>query len=145
VTTTTVDPTKAAILAAYRAEWADVIAVDTVFPVHPQDPRLAQHAMGKQLTAIQQALTRLNVMSHYEKGQTELSPTVASIDGATATVRDCIFDHSVEVDSKTSSSVESANIGHTLDLFTMTKVGEKWYVSDSTVQGSGKSGDACVP
>ncbi len=52
-TTTTVDPTKAAILAAYRAEWADVIAVSGKYPINPHDPRLSLHATGTQLTAAQ--------------------------------------------------------------------------------------------
>ncbi|MDQ6947619.1 MAG: hypothetical protein M3256_15455, partial [Actinomycetota bacterium] len=77
------------------------------------------------------------------KGATELSPVVTSVAGDSATVRDCIFDHSVEVDHKTNSPVELPNLGHTLDIFTMTRVAGKWYVSDSTVVGSGKAADAC--
>jgi hypothetical protein len=145
VTTTTLDPTKSAILAAYRAEWADVLAVDTVFPVRPLDPRLASHASGKQLLAVRQALTQLSVMSHYERGSTEFAPVVTSIAGDTATVRDCIFDQSVEVDYRTNLPVETPNIGHTLDSFTLTRINGQWFVTDSTVIGSGKTGDACTP
>jgi hypothetical protein len=144
VTTTTVDATKAAILAAYRAEWADVIAVDTVYPVRPLDPRLKAHATGKQLLAIQQALTKLRLLNHYERGTTDLSPVITAIDGDSATIHDCILDHSVEIDFESNSPVEKPNVGHTLDMYTMTRLSGLWYVSDSIVLGSGKSGDACT-
>ncbi len=77
VTTTTLDPTKAAILAAYRASWADYIAVAHNFPVKPLDPRLAQHDTGKRTTSvISKALTQLNLMGHYNVGTTDLAPVV---------------------------------------------------------------------
>ena len=143
--TTTVDPTTAAILAAYRAHWDDVIAVDTVFPVRPQDPRIANHAIGKQLTSERDALTHLSVVGHFERGLTEFSPTVTSIAADTATVSDCIFDHSVEVDEHTNLPIEPEDIGHTLDNFTLTRINGVWFVADSMVVKSGKTGDACTP
>jgi hypothetical protein len=145
VTTTTVDPTDAAILAAYIEHWNDVIAVDTVYPVAPLDPRIGDHAIGKQLTGERMALTHLSVLGHFERGTTEFHPVVTSIDGSTARISDCLLDHSVEVDHKTDLPVESPDIGHTLDDFTMTRFNGAWFVSDSTVIGSGKGGDACTP
>jgi len=143
-TSTTVDATTGAILTAYRAEWADVIAVDTVYPVRPLDSRLKAHATGKQLLAVQQALTKLSLIRHYERGATDLSPVVTAVDGDSATVQDCIFDHSVEIDFVSNSPVEKPNLGHTLELYKMTRLNRLWYVSDSMVLGSGKSGDACT-
>ncbi|MDQ6949658.1 MAG: hypothetical protein M3256_26275 [Actinomycetota bacterium] len=145
VTTTTLDPTSAAILAAYRAHWDDVIAVDTVFPVLPLDPRIGNHAIGKQLTSERAALAHLNLVGHYEKGSTEFSPVITSISGDIATLSDCILDHAVEYDKRTDMPVEAADVGHTLDIFTLNRVKGVWYVSDSTVIKSGKTGDACAP
>jgi hypothetical protein len=144
-TTTTVDPTKAAILAAYRAHWDDVIGVAETVPIKPLDPRLAEHTTGKQLLSEQQALTRLSVLGHYNQGSTDLSPTVTAVSGDSATVTDCIFDHSIEMDFRTKTAVEAPDIGHTLDVFVLTRVNGSWFVSDSTVMKSGKTGDECTP
>ncbi len=144
-TSTTVDPTRAAILAAYRAHWDDVIAVDTVFPVRPLDPRIGDHVVGKQLTSERAALSHLAGSNHFLKGVTEFSPTITMIAIDNATVTDCLFDHSVEVDFETNMPVESPDIGHTLDVFVMTRVNAAWYVSDSSVLKAGKTGDACTP
>jgi hypothetical protein len=145
VTTTTVDPTKAAILAAYRAHWDDVIAVDTVFPIRALDPRIGNHVMGKQLTSERAALTRLDLVGHFERGATEFAPTVTAITGNIATVSDCLFDHSVEVDYQTNMPVENPDVGRTLDIFTLMLVNGSWLVADSMVIKSGKTGDACTP
>jgi hypothetical protein len=144
-TSTTIDTTRAAILAAYRAEWSEFIAVAETFPVNPLDPRLAIHSIGNQLTAERKALTRLSVLGHVNRGPTDLAPVVSTVSASGATVTDCIMDHSVEVDHRTNSPVEPANIGHTLDQFTMTNVDGNWLVSNSMVLGSGKTKDACVP
>jgi hypothetical protein len=144
-TTTTVDPTKAAILESYRAEWADFLAVADSFPVRPLDMRLEAHATGNQLHSVRQALTRLSLQNHYDQGPTVLSPVVIAVDTDAATVLDCIFDQSVEMDSRTKAPVERPNAGHTLDRFAMSRVNGKWYVSDSTIVRSGRTEDACVP
>lgn len=144
-TTTTVDPTKAAILAAYHASWDDFIAVSGTYPVRPLDPRLAAHDTGKQLIGVQKDLTRLMVLRHYDQGTTELHPIVTSISGDTAIVMDCDFDHSVEVDGATNAAVEQAAKGHSLLRFTMTRVNGVWFVADSTILKDGKTGDACTP
>jgi hypothetical protein len=144
-TTTTIDPTKAAILAAYRAGWADYIAVAETYPVQPLDPRLSAHSIGKELAAARKALARLSVINHFNRGPTDLSPVVEAVDGDSATVRDCILDHSVEVDAGTNTPVEQPDVGHTRNVFTMTKVNGAWYVSDSTITVSGRTVDACQP
>jgi hypothetical protein len=143
-TTTTVDATKAAILAAYRAEWADYDAVDT-FPINPLDPRLSLHATGKQLITDRQALTRLSLLGHYDRGAVDLAPVVTDMDGDTATIMDCLFDHSEEVDGRTGVPQEAPNAGHTLDRFSMAEIDGAWYVSDSTIIKSGKLVDTCTP
>jgi hypothetical protein len=145
VTTTTLDPTKAAILAAYRASWADYIAVAETFPVKPLDPRLAQHDTGTELTGDRKALTQLSVLGHYNVGPTDLAPVVTSSTGNSAVVSDCVFDHSFEVDARTKSPVEQPDVGHTLYRFEMSRINDTWYVSDSTMLKSGKTEDACSP
>jgi hypothetical protein len=145
VTTTTLDPTKSAILAAYRASWADYIAVAETFPVKPLDPRLAEHDTGTELTGDRKALTELNVLGHYNVGTTDLAPVVTSTSGESAVVTDCVFDHSYEVDARTKSAVEQPDVGHTLYRFEMTRINDKWYVSDSMMLKSGKTEEACSP
>ena len=112
--------------------------------VTPQDPRLAAHATGKQLTFERQVLTQLSVSGHYERGTVEFNPIVTGISGDTATIMDCDFDHSVEVDAA-GNPVEQPNVGHTLLKFTMARLNGTWYVSDSTIIRSGKTEDACAP
>jgi hypothetical protein len=145
VTTTTLDPTKSAILAAYRASWADYVAVSHSFPVKPLDPRLALHDTGNELTADRKALTQLSVQGHLNVGQTDLEPVVTSVSGDSAVITDCLFDHSYEVDAVTNKPVEQPNVGHTLDHFEMARIDGKWYVADSTILKSGKTEDACAP
>ena len=144
-TTTTLDPTRAAILAAYRAGWADVIAVGTRYPINPLDPRLALHTTGKQLLSEQQALTRINLNAHYEMGSLDLNPIVTSVSGDSATIMECDFDHSVEIDAHTGKAVDKPDVGHTLLRFTMTRINGEWFVSDSTTLASGKTINACTP
>lgn len=145
VTTTTLDPTKAAILTAYRAEWADYTAIAEAYPVNPFNPRLPMHATGKELSAARDALAQLNVHDHYNVGLTDLAPIVTSISGNSAVIMDCIFDHSYEVDAQTRKPVEQPDVGHGLYTFKMTRLGEAWYVSDSTMLISGKTEDGCSP
>jgi hypothetical protein len=142
--TTTVDPTTVAILAAYRAEWADFLAVAETFPVQPLDPRLAAHATGKQLTNIREFLTTLNLKGHYGVGSVDLAPSVTSMNGDTATVTDCFFDHTVETDGRTHTAIEQPDAGHTLGKATLTLVAGSWLVSDTVTISPGKAQDACT-
>jgi hypothetical protein len=145
VTTTTLDPTRAAILAAYRAHWDDVLAVSSKFPINPLDARLALHTTGKQLSSEEDALTQVNLKAHYEMGTLELNPVVTAVTENAATIMECAFDHSVEVDAHTKLPVEQPDVGHSLLRFTMTKVNESWFVSDSTILKPGRTMDACTP
>jgi hypothetical protein len=144
-TTTTLDPTKAAVLAAYRAAWTDFLAVASTFPVRPLDPRLAQHESGAEFRHDQQSLTVLSAKGHYSKGGVDLAPIVVSFVDDSATVMDCLFDHSVEMDAKTHSPVSSPDVGHTSDRFTLTRANGRWFVSDSTILDPGTRRDACTP
>lgn len=145
VTTTTVDATKAAILAAYRASWADYVAVSHNFPVKPLDPRLAQHDTGNELVGVRKALTQLNLSGHYNVGTTDLTPVVTSVSGDSAVISDCVFDHSYEVDAATKKATEQPDVGHSLDHFSMARIDGTWFVSDSTILKSGATEDACSP
>jgi uncharacterized protein YchJ len=134
-----------AILAAYRADWADFEAVAESFPIRTQDPSIGAHATGKHLDAEREALSRLSVIKHYQRGLTDLAPVVTSIIGDTATLTDCLFNHSVEVDYQTNAAVAPSDVGHSRQQFILVKVEGAWYVSDSTTVASGKTGDACKP
>jgi hypothetical protein len=139
------DPTKVAILAAYRADWADFTAVAASFPIRARDPSISAHASGKHLEAERQALARLSTLKHYRRGLTDLAPVVTSIIGDTATLTDCLFNRAVEVDYQTNAPVEQPDVGHSRQQFTLVKVDGAWNVSDSTTVASGKTRDACKP
>jgi hypothetical protein len=88
--------------------------------------------------------TRLSLAGHYEQGAVEFNPIVTVVGGDTATVQDCDFDHSVEVDAA-GTPVERPNVGHSLLLFSMARLNGNWYVADSKIVQSGKTGDDCAP
>src|SRR5215471_15228042 len=120
--TTTLDPTTAAILSAYRANWAEIEAVGSTFPINPQDPRLSLHATGVELQAEQNSLAKVHQAGHFERGPLDLNPEVTSLTGDMATVMDCDFDHSVEIDAVTMKPVDQPDLGHTLVRFTMAQI-----------------------
>ncbi len=144
-TTTTLDPTTAAILAAYRASWVYYIAVSETYPVNGLDPRLSMHDTGNELASVRKSLTLLNAEGHYYVGPTDLAPVLISVQGISAIIMDCFFDHSVEVDRHTGKAVNVPDLGHTLATFTMTRIGGSWFVADSTVRNSGTTEDGCLP
>jgi hypothetical protein len=140
VTTTTIDATVAAILAAYRASWADYLAVVTQFPVQPTDPRLSLHTTGVELDTIHISLTKAWLASEYAVGTIDLAPIVTAVNGATATVNDCYFDHTKIVNGKTGVTVNTGDTERTLINATMTLDAGTWKMANYQKVGSG-----CTP
>ena len=88
-TTTTVatDQREAAVLAAYRAFWDDMIAVGAT--ANWRSPRLDDHATGGALAAAQATYRDLNQRGLVARGTVKVRAKVLSIKGSTATVYDC--------------------------------------------------------
>jgi hypothetical protein len=134
-------------LSAYRAASEAFDAVAGAYPVNPADPRITQYDTSKDLAFVRNQLTLLKLKNHYQQGTVELHPVVTSVNGTTAIVTDCDFDHTVEVDATTKQPIAGStpDVGHTLLRFTMTFVDSSWKVADSTIVKSGAKEDACTP
>jgi hypothetical protein len=87
--TTTTRPseadTKAAVLAAYRAFWADVVAAART--ADRRSPRLDDHATGKMLDRIRSQLRGLQFQGWVARGTIEVSPRLVGLAGKKARCR----------------------------------------------------------
>lgn len=81
------DQREAAVLAAYRAFWDDLIAVGAT--ADWRSPRLADHATGKALAAAQATYRLLHRRGLVARGTVTVRAKVLSIKGNTATLYDC--------------------------------------------------------
>jgi hypothetical protein len=86
-TATTEDP-EGAVLAAYRAFWADVVAAGKT--ADWQSPRLARHATGKVLARVRGQFRALDSQGFVALGTIKVSPRVVRLAGEKATVQDCV-------------------------------------------------------
>jgi hypothetical protein len=86
-TASTEDQT-AAVLAAYRAFWADVVAAGKT--ADWQSPRLARHATGKVLARVRGQFRALDSQGFVALGTIKVSPRVVRLAGEKATVQDCV-------------------------------------------------------
>jgi hypothetical protein len=86
-TATTEDP-EAAVLAAYRAFWGDVVAAGKT--ADWQSPRLARHSTGKVLTRIRGQFRALDSQGFVALGTIKVSPRVVRLAGKKAMVQDCV-------------------------------------------------------
>ena len=86
-TTATDDAREAAVLAAYRAFWDDMIAVGAT--ANWRSPRLDDHATGNALASAQATYRSLNQRGLVARGTVKVRAKVLCIKGSTATVYDC--------------------------------------------------------
>jgi hypothetical protein len=128
-TTTPGEATTAAILAGYRAEDAALYEAADHFPVNLTDPRLAATMTGPELVAVRSRLLEARFQSQYAVGTAELDPVVTGIDGTTATVSDCLFDHSRIVNGRTGKTVSGPDTERTLEHATLQLVDGVWKVA----------------
>jgi len=84
--TTTADP-RPAILAAYRAHWADVIEAGKT--TDWRSPRLDDHATGETLQTVRDNYRQLHADGEIVRGVVRLHPRVTSVQGSIAIVDDC--------------------------------------------------------
>jgi hypothetical protein len=86
-TTSAEGAAKAAVLAAYRAYWDDVIAVGAT--ADWQSPRLAAHATGVALAETRTFLQGLKARGLVARGTVRVEAKVLSLRGARAVLYDC--------------------------------------------------------
>jgi hypothetical protein len=87
-TTATTKDTETAVLAAYRAFWADVVAAGKT--ADWQSPRLARHATGKVLARVRGQFRALDSQGFVALGTIKVSPRIVRLAGKKATVQDCV-------------------------------------------------------
>jgi hypothetical protein len=87
-TTAAIEDQKAAVLAAYRAFWDDVVAAART--ADWRSSRLDDHATGKMLDRIRSQLRGLQFQGWVARGTIHVSPRLADLAGKKATVQDCI-------------------------------------------------------
>jgi hypothetical protein len=78
---------EAAVVAAYRAYWDDVVAVAAT--ADWQSPRLAQHATGQALAETRTFLQGLKAKGLVARGSVKVDAKVLSLSGSRAVVYDC--------------------------------------------------------
>jgi PBP1b-binding outer membrane lipoprotein LpoB len=86
-TTAVTNPGEAAVLAAYRAFWNDMIAVGAT--ANWRSPRIDDHATGQVLLNAQATYRSLNRRGLVARGTVKVRAKVLSIKGNKATVYDC--------------------------------------------------------
>lgn len=100
-----VDPeaaTKTELIATYRQAWEAYVAVASDPNGQPEDPRLAEHAVGNALLASQLSIRKWRAEGHVlDVDRLELHPVVVELGEDTAVIEDCSIDVSSLVDAET--------------------------------------------
>jgi hypothetical protein len=127
--------TKAAVLAAYRAFWADVVAAART--ADWRSPRLDDHATGKMLDRIRGQFRALEFQGWVARGTIEVSPRLAALTGRKATVQDCVDGSRFRrYDPKKRQWLDSGGGQPDRQRSTLTLDGQgHWKVADSEVSG----------
>lgn len=131
-TTTSLDSTKAAILAAYRGMWTTNDAAFRHYPINYSDPSLANYMMGDELKQIQASLTDLAFASEYLTGPpTDTSMAIVTqLRGTLAVVSDCDFDRSTIMNGRTNQVVKPASTQRDLINAELELAGSVWKVTE---------------
>jgi hypothetical protein len=126
---------KAAVLAAYRAFWDDVVAAART--ADWRSPRLDDHATGKMLDRIRGQFRALEFQGWVARGSIEVSPRLAALTGRKATVQDCVDGSRFRrYDPKKRQWLDSGGGQPDRQRSTLTLDGQgNWKVTDSEVSG----------
>ena len=131
-TSTTVDPTAAAVLSAYRSEWAAF--EQALSTANASDPSLAATMIAPMLQEVRRNLVGDQVNGIVGRGGVQLHPRVTQGAATRATVVDCSYSTSELIYAKSGNAVPPATPPeHDGVLTTLTLVGSTWKVSDQTV------------
>jgi hypothetical protein len=136
--TTTAPAAAAAVLAAYREFWdAYLAAADPMDPMHP---RLAEVATGEELRQLRSAFLARRSAGEVIRGSLDLAPQLASLERASATVRDCYLDRTGVYDVSSGQRKDTESGIRHLVTVRLVLEGERWKVASIT-----KEADGCVP
>jgi hypothetical protein len=126
--------TKTAVLAAYRASWADVVAVGKT--ADWQSPRLAAHTTGQALQRLRTHFRNLKTFGLITSGTVELNPKVVALRGRTAVVEDCVdVSRLLLHDAKTRQPREKPDPRPDAGVATLTLTADGWKVSKTVGRG----------
>ena len=131
-TTTTLAPTSAAVLSAYRAGWAAFEHALTT--ANPSDPELAATMVDPQLQSVKANLFADKRAGMVARGTFTLHPKITALSATTATVVDCAYSRAELLYATTGKPVppvtppENDGVRATLVLS-----GSTWKVSKQTV------------
>jgi hypothetical protein len=136
--TTTTRPsqadTKAAVLAAYRAHWADIVAVGKT--ADWQSPRLAVHTTGQALQKLRTHFRNLKTFGLIDLGTVGLNPKVVALRGRTAIVEDCVdVSRFLLHDAKTRQPREQPDRQPDAGVATLILTADGWKVSKTVGRG----------
>jgi hypothetical protein len=126
-TTTTEAPAADAVLDSYRAFWGDYLAVTN--PMTPGNPRIAAHATGAELTALNGIVVAGHAKGSIYKGTFELHPSIQSSTENSAFIKDCYIDKTGEYNAKTDERLDKEDLTPRNITATLTLVDGTWKVS----------------
>jgi hypothetical protein len=138
-TTTTLDPTRTAILAAYRASSSANYVAATHYPVDPTDGRLSSFMAGEELNRVRNELTVLAHLGRVLRGppvDTSMA-TVKQVVGEVAVVADCDFDQTATIDGKTGQIHDPAPTRRTLINAEVDLMAGMWKVTRFSIVWAG--------
>jgi hypothetical protein len=120
---------EAAVLAAYKAYWDDVIAVGAT--ADWQSPRLAEHATGQALAEARATFHTLKAQGEVARGTVDLRPTVLSVNGRSATLYDCnSTSRFLAYDARTGALRDKSSGRRNGKTVTLTLQGSTWRVAN---------------
>jgi hypothetical protein len=133
--TTAAEDQKAAMLAAYRAFWDDVVAAAKT--ADWRSSRLDDHATGKMLDRIRSQLRGLQFQGWVARGTIQVSPRLVDLADKKATVQDCVDTSRFRrYDPKKRQWLDSGGGQPDRQRSTLTLDGQgHWKVADSEVSG----------
>lgn len=126
--------TQAAVLAAYRAYWDDVIAAGKT--ADWQSPRLADHATGQALQTVRDHYRQLRAEGMVDRGTVTLHPRVAALQDDTATIQDCVDTSKfLKYDAKTGALRDTSIPGLDNIVITLKRIKGAWLVTQTAGRG----------
>jgi hypothetical protein len=121
---------KAAVLASYRAYWADVVAASHT--ADWQSARLDDHARGQPVQAVRNHLLLLKQEGLVARGDMRLAPRVVSLTASTAKVEDCQdITGFLNRDAKTGALRDRPSGKRFLARATLTRIDGRWLVTQA--------------
>lgn len=125
-TTTTIEPTKQAALAGYRAYWDAYLAAAD--PMDPNNPALTGAATGPALEAVQRSFLALRSAGKVIRGELDLAPQVTDLEADVATIEDCYGDDTGVYEAATGKREDAPTGQRHLVTATLRLDGEIWKV-----------------